>query len=175
VLRLALLLAAGALVVTFVVASSVLFVWPSQDSPRHADAVVVLAGSKRRLGEGLKLMRAGVARVLVISDGNAPAWPQANRLCAGHATFRVICFHPSPYSTQGEAEQVARLGRRYRWRSVVVVTSAYHVTRAKLLFERCFAGRVQAVAAPIEWSSLPLAIPSEWSKLLYALTVTREC
>ena len=44
-------------------------------------------------------------RVLVISDGRSPDWPEANRLCAGGgAGFRVVCFRPDPYSTKGEAE-----------------------------------------------------------------------
>ena len=163
-------------VVALIVCSAVLFVWPEQDSPTRASAVVVLAGSKKsRLSKALGLIRRGVAPVLVISDGWDPTWPQANRLCAGHAPYRVLCFHASPYSTQGEAETVARMARARRWRSLVVVTSMYHVRRAKLLFERCFPGRVQAVGAHFGLSQLPSLLPSEWAKLVYALTVTRDC
>lgn len=169
--------AVGVLFAVAVIAgSAVLFVWPEQDSPARADAVVVLAGSKQaRLGKGLSLMQRGVAPVLVISDGRDPTWPQANRLCDGHAPFTVICFHANPYSTQGEAETVARLARRHGWRSIVVVTSIYHVTRARLLFERCFPGRVETVGAPYGLIHLPSELASEWAKLVYALTVTRDC
>ena len=164
------------LVVALLASSAVLFVWPEQDSPTHASAVVVLAGSKKpRLDKALALMRRGVAPVLVISDGWDPAWPEANRLCAGRAPFRVYCFHASPYSTRGEAETVARLAAAHRWRSLVIVTSMYHVTRARLLFERCFHGRVQAVGAHFGLSGLPSVLPSEWAKLVYALTVARDC
>jgi uncharacterized SAM-binding protein YcdF (DUF218 family) len=167
---------AGVFVVALIVASAVLFVWPRQDSPRAANAVVVLAGSKKpRLNKALGLMRRRVAPVLVISDGWDPSWPQANRLCAGHAAFRVICFHASPYSTRGESEMVARIAAARHWRSLVVVTSTYHVRRAKLLFERCFHGRVQAVGAQYGLSELPALLPSEWAKLVYALTVARDC
>jgi uncharacterized SAM-binding protein YcdF (DUF218 family) len=163
-------------VIALVVSSAVLFVWPEEDAPAHASAVVVLAGSKKpRLDKGLALMRRGVAPVLVISDGLDPTWPQANRLCAGHAPFRVLCFRPSPYSTRGEAEAVARMAAARHWRSLVIVTSTYHVRRAKLLFERCFHGRVQAVGAHFGSSELPAVLPSEWAKLVYALTVARDC
>jgi uncharacterized SAM-binding protein YcdF (DUF218 family) len=166
----------GLFAVALVVSSAVLFVWPDQDVPTRADAVVVLAGSKKpRLDKALGLMRRGVAPVLVISDGLDPTWPQANRLCAGRAAFRVVCFSASPYSTRGEAEGVARIALGRRWRSLVVVTSTYHVRRAKLLFERCFDGRVQAVGAHFELSQLPGLLPSEWAKLVYALTVARDC
>src|ERR671910_2058247 len=92
---------------------AVLFVWPRDDSPRRADAVVVLAGGRKlRLEKGLELMRRDLAHTLVISDGEARGWLEANRLCKGAATgFRVVCFTPDPYSTQGEAQGVARLAR----------------------------------------------------------------
>jgi uncharacterized SAM-binding protein YcdF (DUF218 family) len=170
------LVLAGVFVVALIVASAVLFVWPEQDSPRRANAVIVLAGSKKaRLNKALGLMRQGIAPVLVISDGWDPSWPQANRLCAGHAPFRVICFHANPYSTRGESETVARIASARHWRSLVVVTSTYHVRRAKLLFERCFHGRVQAVGAHYGATELPTLLPSEWAKLVYALTVARDC
>jgi uncharacterized SAM-binding protein YcdF (DUF218 family) len=162
--------------IALVAASAVLFVWPSQDSPTRADAVVVLAGSKkRRLDRALALMRRHVAATLVISDGRVAGWPQANRLCAGPAPFRVVCFRASPYSTRGEAETVARIAAARGWRSLVVVTSTYHVRRAKLLFERCFPGRVQAVGASYSVTELPAVLASEWAKLVYALTVARDC
>jgi uncharacterized SAM-binding protein YcdF (DUF218 family) len=40
---------------------------------------------------------------------------------------------------------------------VIVVTSKYHVSRAQMLIDRCFGGRVEVVAAqegipPLEWA-----------------------
>ena len=163
-------------VVALIASSAVLFVWPGQDSPARADAVVVLAGSKKpRLDKALGLMRRGVAPVLVISDGRDPTWPEANRLCDGQASFRVVCFHAEPYSTRGEAETLARIARARGWRSLAVVTSTYHIRRAKLLFERCFPGRVETVGARYGLMGLPALLPSEWAKLIYALTVARDC
>src|SRR5436305_11321179 len=113
------LAAVGLLVVAWVAATAVLFLWPGEDSPRQASAVVVLSGGRKpRLDKALELMRRHVAPVLVISDGRDPLWPKANRLCAGHASFTVVCFKPKPYSTRGEAEEVARLAARRRWRSI---------------------------------------------------------
>jgi uncharacterized SAM-binding protein YcdF (DUF218 family) len=157
----------------FVVGRFVL--WPDEQAPRHADAVVVLAGDHLRLGKALELMTRGVAPTLVISDGRAPGWYRANRLCDGRARFRVVCFEPRPYSTRGEAREVARLARSRGWRSVVVVTSRYHLTRARLLFRRCVDGRVSATGATYRRSLVPLEVFLEPAKLVYALVVARGC
>ncbi len=166
-----------ALLAGWLAATAVLFLWPSQDSPNRADAVIVLSGRRTsRLAKGLALMRRRVAPVLVISDGWDPAWPEANKVCGQRAApFKVMCFHPSPFSTRGEAEAVSRLAAKRGWRSIVVVTSTYHVFRARMLFERCFKGRVQAVGAHDSLRVIPYAVLQEWTKLAYALTLRRGC
>jgi uncharacterized SAM-binding protein YcdF (DUF218 family) len=165
------------LVVGWVVAAAILFVWPPRGSDARADAAVVLAGGRGpRLAEGLSLVREGVAPVLVISDGWAPTWPEANRLCAGRsAPVPVVCFHPDPYSTHGEADSFARLARKHGWTSVVVVSSRYHLVRARMLFERCFAGRVEIASPDGTLLNRVLTAPIETVKLGYALLVKRGC
>jgi uncharacterized SAM-binding protein YcdF (DUF218 family) len=162
---------------TVLAASAVLFVWPREDEAGPADAVVVLSGAREpRLAKGLELMREGVAPTLVISDGRAPGWAEGNRLCdGGGAEFRVVCFRPAPYSTEGEAEGVARLARDERWRSLVVVTSRYHVTRSRMLFRRCTDAAVRGVAADSSAWAIVRNLPFEWAKLGYQLTVERDC
>jgi uncharacterized SAM-binding protein YcdF (DUF218 family) len=149
--------------------------WPVQDEPRRADAVVVLAGDHLRLGKALELMTRRVAPTLVISDGLARGWRQANRLCRGGARFRVLCFRPEPYSTRGEAHAVARMAAARGWRSVLVVTSTYHVTRARLLFDRCVGARVWVTGSTYRRSLIPLEVFLEPAKLAYALVVARGC
>jgi uncharacterized SAM-binding protein YcdF (DUF218 family) len=162
--------------VVWLAATAILLVWPARDEPERADAVVVLSGvRKTRLAKGLELVRRGVAPTLVLSDGRAPGWREGNRLCDGGATFRVVCFRPHPYSTHGEAADVARLARARGWRSLVVVTSRYHLTRARMLFRRCLDGSVAGVWADTSTGDMALNIPFEWGKLLYQLTVERDC
>ena len=113
-------------------------------------------------------MREGVAPVLAISDGRAPDWREANRLCGRRS---VRCFDAKPFSTQGEARWTARQD----WESVVVVTSTYHVRRTRLLFERCSEGRVIVVGAEPALDSFAIGALWEWPKLGYALAVERGC
>jgi uncharacterized SAM-binding protein YcdF (DUF218 family) len=174
------LLVLVALVAAWLVACLVLFVWPPAESsaPAHADVVVVLSGNTRRLPPALALIRHGVAPVLALSTvQRTKHWPQAERLCAAHryANAHVVCFTAVPFSTRGEARTVARLAKERGWHSVVVVTSTFHVTRADLLFRRCFKGRLAMIGSPSVWWQLPEEWLSETGKLLVQLTLRRGC
>jgi uncharacterized SAM-binding protein YcdF (DUF218 family) len=163
-------------VLAWAVLAAVLFLWPPRHVPQHADAVIVLAGARGpRLTRGLALARRGVAPVLVISDAWSPTWVEANRLCAGRpAPAPVLCFHPDPYSTRGEARSVARLAANHHWTSVLVVTSRYHIVRAGIIFDRCFGGAVYTEGARQSFVSRLIAVPLETLKLAYAY-VYRGC
>ena len=141
--------------------------------PRSADAIVVLSGGRgHRLDEGVRLWNAGVGRTLVVSDGNAPGWDAGNRLCR---RARVVCFHPEPYSTQGEARWLGREARRRGWDSVVVVTSTYHLRRARMIFRRCYDRGLAAVAAEPPPANVLIGLAWEWPKSVYYLTLKRGC
>jgi uncharacterized SAM-binding protein YcdF (DUF218 family) len=173
-------LVAAGLVTAWLLACLVLFVWPSAESdpPAHASSVVVLAGDKARLAPALALVRKGVAPVLALSTvGRAHNWRQALELCASrrYAGARVVCFDAHPYSTQGEARAVARLAQERKWRSVVVVTSTFHVTRARMLFRRCYHGPLYVVGTGSTWWRLPEEWAYETGKLVVQLTAQRGC
>ena len=173
-MRRLLLLIALVLVAALAVASVPLFILYDDDEVTRADAVMVLAGEKRRLPVGLELVERGVAPLLVISDGLDPRWTQANRLCRFGDPAKIVCVRPDPYSTRGEARLAARLARERGWDSLVVVTSRFHLFRARVRFERCFDGKLAFVGAPNPGLRLPLAIALEWTKLAVA-TVQRGC
>ena len=167
----------GVLLVAWIVATVRIVFVPTEDDPGKADAVVVLAGSKHeRLDRGLELVRDGVAPTLVISDGFDPRQPRANRLCSdGGDGFDVACFTPDPDSTRGEARAVGELARKRGWQRVLLVTSRFHVTRARMLFDRCLDADVDAVGVDYPWTSVPAAIAGEWVKLGLSETVSRGC
>jgi uncharacterized SAM-binding protein YcdF (DUF218 family) len=175
-----LVLAVVGLAAAWLVLSLVLFVWSPWlgKTPAHANAVVVLSGDHRRLPPALELIRRKVAPVLAISSvQDTPKWRAARALCAAgrYLGARVVCFRAVPYSTRGEARAVARLARERGWSSVVVVTSRFHVTRARILFRRCYHGGLAFVGAPSTWWRLPAEWASETAKLAVQLTVERSC
>ena len=175
------LLILAVLVGAWLVACAVLFVWPSAaSSPRQADAVVVLSGGRdSRLDPALALMRRHMAPVLVISSpGHDPKWRSARRLCSAPAhayAFQVVCFEARPYSTVGEARAIAHLAAAHHWKKVAVVTSTFHVTRAKLLITRCYHGGLSMVGTSSPWWRLPEEWASETGKLAVQLTARRGC
>jgi uncharacterized SAM-binding protein YcdF (DUF218 family) len=164
-------------VLAFVGLSARLFVFPDTDKPVTADAVVVLAGARKpRLSKGLELMRRKVAPTLVISDAPVYGWPRAKRLCAGHAAFKVICFKAKSYSTRGEAEEISGLVKEHHWTRVVVVTSKFHISRARMLVKRCVKdAKVDMVAAHVPLHEWPRDIVFEWAKLIRSETISRDC
>ena len=158
-----------ALVATVVV-NLKLFLWPSTSTLHHADAIVVFAGGNgARLNKGLDLARDGYAPNLVASTG-------PDQLCNARLSFSVICFSPDPDNTRGEAEAIGRLAREHHWNRLIVVTSTYHVTRARLLLDRCYAGSIEVALVPAHqgffgWLG---AITHEWGGLAEAM-LHRSC
>ena len=155
------------------------FVWPTRHTPAHADAVAMFVGGKgERLDTALKLVRDGVAGQLVIPNGTKAGWSEANRLCRNRGqSFHVSCPATELDSTRGEARAIATVAKEHAWQRVVLVTSSYHVTRAKLLVSRCFDGHLDAVGAdPGVALPRPVArITHEVAGRADALLVTRTC
>ncbi len=126
----------------------------------EVDAIVVLSGMLRdtprewarpeiaesadRFAAGLALWRAGRAKTLVFTRGQMP-WDR-ERLPEGEQLARLAMAHGVSAGqivltgvvgdTAGEAAEVARLARERGWKRVVLVTSAFHLPRAALLFRR---------------------------------------
>ena len=126
-----------------------------------ADAIVVLGGRRNRLPVGLRLWREGVAPTLLVFNEH------------GRGDDEHLYFRPEPYNTRGEARTTARLAREQGWRSIVLVTSSYHVPRARMIFRRAFDGEIRAVSARATLWRLPYDIASELVKALYAVTLRR--
>jgi uncharacterized SAM-binding protein YcdF (DUF218 family) len=161
----------AAVVGLLVAATLFLFVLVPSDTPKNADVIVVLSGDRARFTTGLRLFREGVAPTLLVSRDSRP-WREVDALCGRDG---VRCFHADPYSTEGEAETVERLSRDHDWNRIVVVTSRYHLRRARMLFERCLHRRPHVVAAQTTLLDYLGVVPWEWGKLLYQLTVDRSC
>lgn len=168
------------LVVVIAVAAltAMLFVWPASRVPENADAVVVLGGgSGERLERGLELMEAGVSDTLVVSTGPTRSMRRADIACGQQRPWNVLCFSPDPVRTSGEARAIGALAQEHGWSSIAVVTSTYHLTRARTLVTQCFDGELSPVAAATSRRSPAFwwHVVQEWLGLGGALTFDRAC
>ena len=168
----------AALLLVLALSTARLFVWPPEDAPAGADAVVMFVGGRgERLAAAERLMAEGRAPNLVIPNGMAPEWPAGNRACSEERQYDVHCPRPDPDTTRGEARTIAALAKDKGWTRVIVVTSSYQLTRARLLLERCFDGEVHAERAKPGLSLVTWAqrIAHEWLGWAHAMTIERGC
>lgn len=167
----------SALVVAWLIACYFFFIRPSVDRPQHADAVIVLAGASDRLPVARKLINNGVAPILVLSNSIGSGNEPANEQCQAASGPNVICFTPTPPDTRGEAAAIAKLVAQHGWKSIVVVTSTYHITRARILVKQATSIKVSMVASKPKGSFAQWAwwLVHESGGLIDAVVARSEC
>lgn len=128
--------------------------FPRVDSPGRADVIYVIGpATPSRIELAEEMLDAGLSDTLMISVPD----PAEHPICDSHPEFTVYCRRPEPFTTQGEARELAAMAAEHGWTSATVITFTPHVTRTRVLMERCFTGTLRVAADPTE---LPLA---EWA------------
>lgn len=113
------------------------------DEPRTADAVYVLGpATPERFAEGVALIEAGYSNDLVVTVSENP---DMQEFCEQEQPYDLYCVFPEPVTTGGEAQKLAQLAEQHQWESVMVVTMRSHMTRAEILFNRCFTGDISMI------------------------------
>jgi uncharacterized SAM-binding protein YcdF (DUF218 family) len=134
----------AAVVALWVTAGFFLYVAPHTDVPEHADVLFVLAPQGDRMEFAEQLMDQGVAGTLAVSAPQGT--DDSAALCKQNRAYRVVCFDPDPVTTQGEARALKRLSEEYGWKGAVVLTAQFHVSRARVLMQRCYHGDLGMIA-----------------------------
>jgi hypothetical protein len=147
----------GALAV--LLASSVtfvrLFLYPTSDQPFDEGPVVVLGDDPRRVAWALdSLSVPSDGQELILSHPDESAVGALGTDCT---VASVRCIRPLPVSTWGEAQTAADLADAEDWSQVTVVTSRFHLTRSRLLFERCVDVPV-ALVGPQDTGRVPIGL-----------------
>jgi uncharacterized SAM-binding protein YcdF (DUF218 family) len=133
-----------------------------QGDLRPAEGIVVLTGGAVRIDEGVRLLKAGMGRALLISGVGerfriAELSPESRRLLADPALAALVTFGHAATSTRGNAEEARVWAEARGYHSLILVTASYHMPRARLVFTRAMPGMV------IEpWAVSPPAMRTPW-------------
>lgn len=142
---------------------------PREAPDRTTDAIVVLTGAAGRIDRALDLLRAHKAQRLLVSGVGRGTGPKAlaHTYKADPRLFACcIDLGRQAVDTRSNAEETAEWLARHHYRSVRLVTSDWHMARARLELQKELPAGVTLVPDAVPSSpSLGLLI-AEYNKLL---------
>jgi uncharacterized SAM-binding protein YcdF (DUF218 family) len=100
---------------------------------RNADGIVVLTGGAARITDAIELLASGRGRRLLISGVHPTTTPgEISRLAPQHEKILACCvdLDRAAVNTVGNATETRRWVNDRGFRSLIVVTSNYHMPRA---------------------------------------------
>ena len=102
----------------------------------HADAIVALTGGTERLDAATALFESGVGKRLLITGVHATTTKTALKTLV-HGGKRFDCCADLGFeatNTHGNAKEAAQWAKEHGYKSLVVVTAAYHMPRSLVEF-----------------------------------------
>lgn len=169
--------ALAALLVLGLIAAALwpVYVRPRTDPPAPADAILVLGGAHDgREQLALRLAREGYASRVLFSDPYEYS-ARMNRICHGGYSFEVVCFDPDPRTTRGEGRALAAYARAGGWTRVIVVTFTPHISRARYVIGKCWAGELLFVDPRPELSVARWAYDYLYQSAAYVEAFFEDC
>lgn len=156
---------------------------PAEAPTQKADAIVVVTGGEDRISAALGLLRQGSGRRLLISGVNPRTSAADIRDQTGERRQLFDCcvdIGREASDTVGNAEETRDWAEAHGYRSLIVVTSSYHVPRTLAEFARAMP-RMELIAHPVvsrhmrdpAWWQNPASLrllASEYAKFLAAIT-----
>ncbi len=113
---------------------------------KRGDAVVVLSGGLGRVEEGLKLLKDGKGEYLIIAGVDKKSDIKSIFFLHDPVDFvdnRRIILEKSSSSTFENARDVKKIIDKRGFKSIILITSGYHIKRAGFTFSRVFTDDVK--------------------------------
>lgn len=147
------ILTVGAIIAAIVVLAAAglpVYVFPATSGPGAASVVDVIGPpTATRMKIADRLLREGLAGALVVTV-SPPLYGQYASAdipdCHERHSYPAYCVTPTPFTTQGESRELARLAAEHGWDRAIVITQTSHIARAGIIMAACSPGRVEMVA-----------------------------
>lgn len=160
------------------------FVWflhvvgRTTEIPAHTDGIVAFTGGPERVETALRLLDEGRADQLLLSGiGGGAELPELAHLAGLRATplYARVTIGRSATTTRGNAAETAAWARAGSIRSLLVVTSSYHMPRAMVELSHTLA-HVRLYPVPVSTGrATPLRLlAEEYVKYLIAMSGLTE-
>lgn len=140
---------------------------PADDA--RTDAAVVLTGGAGRIEHGIQVLRQRKAKRLLVS-GTDPAVTKADlgeRVPRSAAIFRCcVDLDSTSVDTRSNAEETDRWLDRHRYRSFRLITSDWHMRRARYEFARVLGDKYELVPDAVRTQPSFMVLFGEYNKYL---------
>jgi uncharacterized SAM-binding protein YcdF (DUF218 family) len=140
---------------------------PQPAGPVATDGVVVLTGASRRIEQGLRVLERGDARFMLISGVDRSVRPV--ELAAAHrrpAALFGCCIDLGfqAIDTRSNALETARWVTKRQLRSIRLVTSDWHMRRARLELDLAMPAGLVIVSDPVPTRPTLAMLVTEYNK-----------
>lgn len=137
---------------------------PSQKT----DAIVVLTGAPGRIDRGLELMRERAAKRMLVSGVGHEVKPHELAIQYKEPRLFRCCVDLGweAVNTRSNAEETAEWVRRNGYKTVRLVTSDWHMPRARLELANQLGSEVEVIGDPVRSSPRFMTLLREYHKFL---------
>jgi uncharacterized SAM-binding protein YcdF (DUF218 family) len=142
---------------------------PRPADERQTDAIVVLTGGAKRIERGLDLLARERARRMLVSGVARTVRPvELSAEYEGSAKLFECCIDlgREAVDTRSNAEEVARWMAKHRFSSLRLITTDWHMPRARFELSRRLPGEVEVVSDAVESNPAFRQIFLEYNKYL---------
>jgi len=140
---------------------------PAPASAAATDAAVVLTGGKGRIEHAIDVLRAQKAKRLLVS-GADPAVTKGDivRRLGGNQKLVQCCVDLGSESvdTRSNAEETGRWLAQHKFQSFRLITSDWHMRRARYEFRKVLSGKYRIVPDAVRTEPRFLTLFSEYNK-----------
>lgn len=142
---------------------------PAEAGTPKVDAIVAITGGKGRIEHAAVLMAEGRAKRLLIA-GADPSVRKADlvrRLRAPRQLFECcVDLGSESVDTRSNAEEAKRWLEKHRYKSVRLVTSDWHMRRARYEFNRQLGGGIEIVPDAVRTEPNFMTLFAEYNKYI---------